>query len=185
MKKLLPMFWIMTLACLSTAQSVSPEVATFIRQFSYAATRVDMKPNIAGVLPHLSELSKTLLDLAKTKDNVLAAALPLLDKNESPERLVAGDLLFLLMFQLPDGTDWSKPENADIRNVLAPVYSGGLPSAGMDKAYWPWIDDGQEHWHLGPFRVAPGSWDKSLAKRYGALRAKYKRRLWITASGPE
>ncbi len=180
MKRIVPMLCIMTLGCLATAQSVTPDVAAFIRQFSFAATRVDMKPNDKGELPHLRDLSKTLLDLAKTKDTTLAEAFPLLDKNESTGRLVAGDLLFLLMFQLPDSTDWSKPENMALRNVLAPP--SGEVAAGSDKAYWPWIDDGQEQWHLGPFRIAPGSWDKSLAARYTKLRAKYKRRLWITGS---
>jgi hypothetical protein len=171
----------MTLACLSTAQSVSPDVASFIRQFSFAATRVDMKANEKGVLPHLSDLGKTLLALAKTDDKTLAAAFPLLDKNESTERLVAGDLLFLLMFQLPDNTDWSKPGNMALRNVLAPTYASGVADSGTDKAYWPWIDDGKEQWHLGPFRVVPGSWDKSLTSLYTELRAKYKRRIWFSA----
>jgi hypothetical protein len=82
--------------------------------------------------------------------------------------LVVGDLLFLLLFDIPDNVEWDKPENAELRNAVTP------PPASAAKSSWPWVADGKS-WKLSPFSVA-GNWDESLAKRYQSFKSRFKRR---------
>jgi len=168
--------WMLSLVCVSPAQSVRPSVAKFISGFSFASSRVDLKPDDKGNYPHLKELGSALIELSKTDDGTLETALRLLDKNESSERLVACDLLLILMFEIPSKLDWGKPENIELRNILSPLTTGNPAEPGPTSPNWPWVEDRLGHWRLTPFRAAPGTWDKSLVRRYQAFKDRFKRR---------
>jgi hypothetical protein len=157
-------------------QGVSPQVAKFIEDFSYAATRVDLKPDKSGTYPHAAELAKSIVALDKTSTDTLRSAFILLDKNESQERLVAGELLLILAYEIPKDLDWSKPDNADLRTPLETVLVSGQANPNQTSPTWPWIED-NGRWRLGPYQIARGSWDKSLTHHLAKFDARFKRRL--------
>lgn len=163
-------------AILAFPQSVTPEVDTFIKTFSYAATNVDLVPDSKGNFPHRAELAKALLALQATSDDTLSRAFTLLDKNQSKRRLVAGDLLLLIAFDVPATTDWKTADASLMRNALEPIQVGGNPDAAWSSPAWPWAKSGDGKWTLGPYALSDAPWNRSLAAELGLFEGKFKRR---------
>ncbi|HEY3782037.1 MAG TPA: hypothetical protein VGL56_13210 [Fimbriimonadaceae bacterium] len=166
-------FLILALLCVASGVAcaqVSRATDGFIQKFSYASTLV------RGLNPSLQEddLGRTILALARTDDATIAEAFRLLDKNKSYQRTTVGDLLLILIYEIPNTAETSN-QILKIQDVLHETSAGALAPAPP----WPWKINDDGTWGLESFGTRTLQID-SLAERLNFFQKQWPRRKFAT-----